>query len=550
MIASYLSVLRRRAPLITILTVLLVPLVYVALTAGGTMFRSVAVVQTSSGLAAGVVGLDVPYETAESRLALEIEIFESDVVAERARTQLAAQGVEISRQDLRDAVTVSPRGVSPLLDVTGVAEEGGVAQALTDVYVTAYIEYRRESQSSTVQRVVDDLEAQRAQAEADLLALGDPATASASVQQRIASAQSWYDTVTDRLEGARLRSSVDTSGVTVLAPATPPEPVEGLGTTIAAALSVVGGLLAAGGVALVLDVLRDPVRTRSEAKGLVAVRALGGLPQSRPGRRRTWEGALTDAAHPAAVGARGVRLRLERLVGGEPLRTVMIVATQGDGDDAVNAAAALAASWHRAGRSVVMVADARPGRGPSRLLRSSEDVVVVGSELTARLSAAGVWIVPATGTTGGRQGFLDQADPALALADLHAHFEVVVLVDYLSSGMDTAAVSHLVDATVLVCAVGRTPAKRLQELAHTLSDFGARVDGLLLTEPHWDRGSGGASGRRRTVGSRGAARGTASADPELTGWPAEPLQPVTAGNGTVAGMADAGPPRRVARPGQ
>jgi capsular polysaccharide biosynthesis protein len=501
MIGSYLSVLRRRAVVIVLLAALLAPLMHMVLTSGEQTYQSGAVVQTGSNVAASAVGLSMPYEAPEIRLATEIDFFESDVVAERAWQVLSAQGWTESRQELDDRVTATPRGVSPQIDIVGIDSTAERAQQLTEAFANAYVAHRQETQRAVVQGVVEELQAQAVQAEADLVALGDPDLAPASARPAIDAARSWHDQVTNRIEEARLRLSLNPSGVVLLSPASPGEAVETIGTTTAALVALLGAFLAACGAALLLDVLRDPVRTREEAQNLLAVPALGELPQSGTGRRAT-RGALTDPAHPTMVGARGVRLRVERVLDGSAPRTALVVAAPSDASDAVTVAVALAASWHRAGLRAAVVADVDQHQGRlAQLLQPSDKTQTVDLGLTARATASGVWLVPATRDANGHPGFLDQPSPAATLSGLHRAFDVVILVDSRSSALDAVAVSHLSDIMLVVCALGRTPAKRVKELIHTLDDYGAKVDGLVFTRPWWHRR------RRRGGAPRHAAPG-------------------------------------------
>ncbi|PPK97237.1 subunit length determinant protein [Kineococcus xinjiangensis] len=485
MIGSYTSVLRRRARVIALLTVLLALAAFLLLTAGGRNYHSTAVIQTGSNLAARVVGLDTPYEPTESRLATEVEFFSSDMVAERAQRALAAQGWTETAQELSERVSVSPRGVSPLLDVVGTASTPERAEQLTNAFVEAYVTQRRESQRESLQAVVSDLLAEQEDAEAELNALDEPFGQAPAVQRDRAAAQSWYDTVTDRIEQARLRLSVDTSGVSVLAAAAPAEVEEGLTTRTAVPVALVAGLLGACGLVLLLDLLRDPVRTRDEAQKLLSAPMLGEVPTGRRDQPGT-VAAVTDPSSPVATGARGVRLRLERLLQGATPRTLVMVATPTDVSEATLVAAALASTWSRTGSRVAVVFDAgTSARTTVEALETLEDEVVpVGANLRAHATRTpGVWVVPATRGADGEAGFLEQTSPAAALAQLHEAFDVVLLVDSRSAALDAAAIGHLADATVAVCALGRTPAGRLQRLGQTLGDYGAQIDGVVLTSP-------------------------------------------------------------------
>src|SRR5690554_5848347 len=112
---SYTSVLRRRFGYVLVIAVALTPLLYLLLTPPE-RYVSTAAVQTGNTLAAGVIGVTIPYEDPENRLATEVELFSSTPVAERAATTLRAQGWSEDAADLADMVTMTQRGLSALLD--------------------------------------------------------------------------------------------------------------------------------------------------------------------------------------------------------------------------------------------------------------------------------------------------------------------------------------------------------------------------------------------------------------------------------------------------
>ncbi|WP_432491933.1 hypothetical protein [Kineococcus gypseus] len=532
MIGSYLSVLRRRALLVALVTALVAPLAFLALTAGGRSYQSVAVVQVGSRLAAGVVGLDTPYEDAETLLATEVQFFEGDRVAEAARTALAAEGWSGSAEELSAQVTATGRGLSNLMDVTGTASTPERARQLTDAFVTAYVQTRQDSQRDAVQAVVDDLEAQRDQAEAQLAAL-DSAPAGAAAERDRASAQSWYDSLTDQIERARLRLSVDTSGVALVSPASAAARTESTGAPLAALLSLAGALLVGCGAALVLDMLRDPVRTRAEAQELLAAPVLGVL--GAPGA------GAGVAGGAAAAAARGVRLRLEHLNGGTAPRTVAVTALPSDAADAVRVATSLAAAWGRTGLRVALIADpsaeaVRTAAGP---LPPDGDGGEVGAGLgAAQTSLPGVWLVPST-TSEARTGFSDHPSPDAVLSALRRSCDVVVLVDTRPEAPDTAAVASLVDAVLVVCALDVTPSKQVTALTRSLEQYGVRVDGVVLTRrgPH---GQHRRPGRAAAAGAPGAGAVPAAArEDQRDGSVVREALPQAAGSHT-AGRARAG----------
>ena len=494
---SYTSVLRRRFGYVLVIAVALTPLLYLLLTPPE-RYVSTAAVQTGNTLAAGVIGVTIPYEDPENRLATEVELFSSTPVAERAATTLRAQGWSEDAADLADMVTMTQRGLSALLDIQGTADTPERARALTAAFLDAYLAERRAVQRSDLEDVVAGLEAQRAEAEASLAALGDVSLAPPEVQRQAATLQSWADVLENRIQQARLRMTVDASGVNPVASASAAEPVEGLATPLRIAVALAAALLVAVGVALLLDAWGNPVRTRREAAELLGLPIVGELPRVGTSGYRP-DRALADPRHPVAAAARGLRLRIGGLRDRRPA-TVLVTAPPATADDGVHAATALAAAYGRGGQQVALVLDpSHHGQTWARTLRAEGRPVPVGTlGLDATPTAhTGVWLVPAAGH-GGVPGLLDLPSPQVALDELHEVFDVVVLVDVAPGVPDAVAVGDLADVTLVVVALERIPAARVEDLRRTLEDFGVGVHGVVLARA-WQRRA--LSARRRQAGT-------------------------------------------------
>ncbi|MCI2238414.1 hypothetical protein MO973_17745 [Paenibacillus sp. TRM 82003] len=488
MITSYTSVLRRRAGLLLLVTAVVAPLLLAVLTLGSRSYTSTAVVQTGSGLAAGVTGLDTPYEAPETRLATEIEFFGSAEVGRRAQAALAAAGWEATVEELREHVAVTPRGSSSLLDVTGTADSPQRAQQVTSAFTDAYLTHRREVERDALTPIVGDLQSQIEAAEQELAAATAEGPGTPAGARAIAAAQSWYDSLTARLENARLRLAVDTSGVALLSSAGPGEATGGLATPFAVPVALLGGLLAGAAAALLVDVVRDPVRTREEARSLLAAPVLGEL---TGGPRGPVTASSLRDGQGFTTGARGLRLHLERLLGTATPGTVVVVADPSDAGDALLTGAALAGEWRRAGLKVALVAD--PAADPAAGAAGPVRLGAGGDGSGGTRPTGGAWLLPASGAAGGPPGLLDHVAPSAALRALHDEHDVVVLVDATPDGAGAIAVGAGADATVVVCSPGRTPAGGVRRLGRRLRELGTTVDGVVLTR------------RRRTGRRRPAA---------------------------------------------
>ena len=514
MIGSYLSILRRRWWVVAALTVALAPLLYLTLVPASVTYTSQAVVQTGSRLAEGVLGQSRPYEELESRLATELQVFHSRAVAEQAAAELEAQGLDAaSPEQLREQVEVSPRGSSSLLEITGSASTPERAQAVTNAFVSSYIDYRRQIEDERLDALAEDLQAQLEVAGEELAALdeeiaaGDDSSATARAQ---AAAAASYQSIVDLLDDVRLSRGVDTSGVVLLSPATlPEEPSQLLNSVLVGAVSVLAALLVACGVAFLLDLFRNPVRTRAEAHAVFHGPTLGELPRVVETDRLAWLAALADPGDPTSLAARGLRLRLSGVAGGESPRTMLLTGTDKDIDEVLLVTAALAAAWGRADMRAAVVLDfdapesrALIGDAPPE----AGDALVVDGIKTVPTPLPGVSAVPAASVVGWSPGFFDASSPVRALQALSEAFDLVLLVGAGTETSEALAVSHLMDVTLLVCALGRTSSRRLQRLTGGYEEQGTTVDGMVLvtSRSRWSR-----SRRQRRGPGAPAAHGPA-----------------------------------------
>lgn len=469
MLAYYLSILRRRAWLVALETAVLVPALFFALTAGPALYTSQAVIQVGSGsVTDGVITDGRSFEEPERRIATELEILTGRAVADQATARLRAQGWTNDIDDIRAAVTASPRGGASALEVVGTDTDPLRAQQLTTAFVDAYMDYRREQFRAEAERVQADLRARLAAAGA------------------ARDSQSRYDTLAEWLEGVTLRLKVDTSGLRLISPPSlSEEPERAVSVPVAAVASLFGALVLGCGLALALDLLRDSVRSREEADALLPAPTLVEVPRVR-GDRDAWLASLSDPTDPTSAAARGLRLRLAGTLTADG-GSVLVVGLPSDARDTLTVASALAAACSRSASLALLVADPLPDttfESPTVPPHNGSVVTTEGAPDARPTALPGVWQVPATTTADGTPGVLDTHEPAQALESYRQAFDVVVVAMPRSADEGEAvAVGQLVDATVVVGALGRTPMKRLRRLVTALLAGGVGVNGLALTAP-------------------------------------------------------------------
>jgi capsular polysaccharide biosynthesis protein len=478
LLATYLSIFRRRVRFIALVTALLAALAFLALTLGADTYRSEAyLVVGADDVVDGVLGQGAAFEEPERRLATEVEIIEGRAVANRAAALLAAQGREEDVEELAERVEAGPRGFANAVEIIGEDTDPERARQLTEAFVQAYIEYQRDTRRAELEALLATLEQRLEAAEVEIAELDAAAAAEpdATAAAREA-AVSQYQTVAGWLEGVRLRLAVDPSGLELVSePTTPEEPEDALPLAVAALASLLGAFLLASGVAFAIELLRDRVRTPEEAAEVGAYPGLVTMP------RRMVEAAhppdLTGAVtSPTTAAARGLRLQLDGVIGAQP-RRVLLVGTPEDAADTCNVGLALAAAYGRTGLRTLLVADGLDGGGP---VASSGDSAAREAPRPTDTALPAVWSVPAT-SGAGDDGLLDAYQPAAALDALSASFDAVVFVaPATAQPVEAITLGRLVSTVLVVCAIGRTRARELRRLTESLRAGGTPVLGQVL----------------------------------------------------------------------
>lgn len=514
-LGSYLSIFRRRLWLILGVTAVVAPLAYLAMTAGSESYRSRAVIAVDTGnVADALLRQQRPYEDPERRIATEVQVIEGRVVAEWAAALLREHGWEESTEALGDRVEAAPVEFSNAVEVIGSDADPQRARLLTEAFVTSYLRYRQQSERADLERLEQDLQQRLTVAEGALAAMDaqtDPDTPGTESSVRDA-ALARYDTVADWLEQVRLRLSVDTSRAELISPpSSPGAPVDVISPALAAVVAGLGALLLAFGIAFLVEVVRDAVRTPAEAESLIPAPVLVEMP--RTGRDPSdLLPALKDPNDRLSAAARGLRVRLEAMggkaMGGDvSLRRILVAGSPGDAEDALIVGAALAAAFGRTDMRTLLVADPvdSPVPGLDGRTEAGHDMAVAGGPSARPTEIAGLWWAPATSRPDGSAGLLDAFSPRPALDALAASFDTVVIVEpHTSELAETVAMGSMTDAVVVLCALGRTSAKRLESLVVALQHAGAHVAGMVLISAGRERRP------RRSAGAEEHARAPVS----------------------------------------
>ena len=334
----------------------------------------------------------------------------------------------LSRADVASSVSIEPVGESNVLRVTATAAEPDSARRLANEYARAALAIQDERAQRLLRSAIDQAVEQRR-------SVGEDDAASADLAQRI-----------NRLEAAYGRGGDPT--LRLLEPATAPGSQVGLGPGLIVAVVFFGGLGFGVLLALVVDSLSPRLTDADELariSGLPILARVPGLP------RRQFRGALSlERLSPAerdAFDALCVQVE-ERLGGGG---TVLVVSASAK-DGRTAAAAGLVLALAAAGHAVTAV-DAHATR-PRLAARLGGEVNVLAAE---------------NGETA------DRIAEASELADF-----VVVDTPPFSENSDALALTHVVDATILVARAGHTGLTALTELCALLDRAGGVVTGAVM----------------------------------------------------------------------
>lgn len=286
-------------------------------------------------------------------------------------------------------------------------------------------------------------------------------------------------------EGTEVRFAV-----TARVPRSPVEPRTRLNTLLA---SVVGAMLALG-VAFLLAFMDDTLRLPRDVSQVLELPTLGLIPR---GATINEEQPITlkQPTAPVAEATRMLRTGLRTL---EHNPHSLLVASADRGEGKTSVAANLAVVMAQTGRSVVLIdADLRHPMqhelfdvdnttGLTRLLGGGRGTMepFTATMLNTSLQATGVaslQVLPAGPETDRPAELLESPAMGELLAQLRDAADVVIL-DSPAAGRvtDAAVLASQVDSTLLVVAIGATPAGDVHAVRGMLEAVGGQVSGVVL----------------------------------------------------------------------
>jgi succinoglycan biosynthesis transport protein ExoP len=497
-IRHYLGVLRRRAWVVLLVLVLSTTAAVALSVRQQRLYTASADVWlTRFNLGALLTGTDDPNSVVPSERLIQTQarLARLPVVAER--TLAAIRGDTLTPTEFLETSSVVPDPQADLLRFEVTSGSARLASKLATAYARQFTLYRRQLDTTALQRARDELDARMAEMRAEG-----------------ARRSAVYRSLMERQQELATLLAVQTGNAILVRPAgearqVQPRPLR------AAFIGLGLGLVAGIALAFLAEALDTRVRSIAEITAILGMPLLARIPE--PPRRFRRKKRLVMLAEPSSAAAepyRALRTSVDLAVSGAAVggvararpKTIMVTSAV-EGEGKTTTVANLAIALARTGRHVVLVDldFRRPGVGPSFHLEPGPGVIDAALG-TVPLSDA---LVPVSGGSGdgwklnggssAGEGVLEvlpagEVSPLAgdlvateAFQRLVTHLRGsadVILVDsppLLGAG-DALAVSALVDSIVVVTRYSRLRRPSLLELRRVLDRSPARSVGFVLTE--------------------------------------------------------------------
>jgi succinoglycan biosynthesis transport protein ExoP len=348
----YLDILKRRAWVILIVTVVAVAVVVAASFLIPPTYTASTTVRVLLDVGLSDFVLREDYST--RLLNTYAEILTSRPVLEETLDRLSPRTDALSADELRERVLVEIVPNTELISISVQDRDPALARDMANTLSALLIEYAQDiylgTSKSTREIVQEQLAAMENELESDrrrleqLLVDGGNETEVGALNRQIEFKEDAYDRLLDRYELARLNESLRANSIAVIGSAMLPRtPSQAIGLT-ELALALVVGLFGGIGLALVMENLDTRVHSPQQLEHLANIPILGAVPRGR----LPLDNPANSSGHsqPIKEAYRLLAINLQALDGGvASLQTLLITsATPNEGKStvAVNLAQVLA----------------------------------------------------------------------------------------------------------------------------------------------------------------------------------------------------------------
>jgi succinoglycan biosynthesis transport protein ExoP len=353
----YFQVLRRRLPIVILVTILLVGVTIAYDLVTTRVYATSADVLLGSVINSGNPSGSTNTQSPTVDVPTQIEVVQSSSVKGAVDKKLGAQSKDVSD------VSVAQVGTTQVMRVTVQSASPAVAQHAVNLYAHTYVNNRSEQQinaalaaEKVVQQKLDQLKPQLNQLDQQIALAGNSPQANVLVSQR-QPLQSQFDLYQQQLNQLQVQASLDQGGAQVLTdagtPTTPvkPKPVRD------GALALAIGLLLGIGVAFLAEYLDDKIYVPGDVQrygaGLTVLAEIPAVPTWQ--NRRSVHVTSVEAPHSLPSEAYR-RLRTSLLIIGlrQPVQTLLFTSSV-TGEGKTTTVANLGVTMARAGRKVTLV---------------------------------------------------------------------------------------------------------------------------------------------------------------------------------------------------
>jgi Mrp family chromosome partitioning ATPase/capsular polysaccharide biosynthesis protein len=577
---EYWLIVRRRWLLVAVITVI------GAIAGAGYAFTSAPAYAATSQVVVTGVTQGPLNQTSQVNLQVNMSteqaVAQSPPVVAQAARIINAQPADLqaaAAKRLSVTVPASTLTTSNVLQITWKAASPRAAQAGANAFATAYLAYRHRelagqiaSLESVLKNQVTTLEKQIARLTTDLSQTSSGSSAHDSLAIRLNELTSQAGTADNQLASL---PTYDDSGGSVIGAALPTTP-SGLGHTVILVLGAMLGLLIGLVCAFVRDAFDDRVRDPAQLERRLEAPTLAVLPPAEdvPGGGpdgAQWHLAPAIATAGSADGraaeaVRALRATLVAVAARRSLRTILVIAADGNVSSS-RIAAELGVALAESGRRVLLVAADMRGSVLPQIFdlpntTGLSDLLVGGGDpevLTRQPREAGGVTLPSV--IANRMGVLTsgpQMAHALSILDSGAMAELLqsqreayefVLLDSppATVAADAFAIAGRVDGVVVIARAAQTRGRSVEDLRRRLDQVGAVLIGGVFI----GKGNGGRH-RHRPAGPQPAASlSVASPERHAPGqasppvrWPAAATRPMPAVPDDAAPRAAGGSVKR------
>lgn len=408
-------------------------------------------------------------------------------------------GLTTNPDQLEKQLTVTPVRETNLLVLSVRDSDPQRAAAIANEIVAVFVQQNLENQASRYAGQLASLEAaiQQSQADIDNTKARLEALSSATseedkaernrLEELLVQQNGNYNALRQSYEDVRLSEAKTTDKVTVVESALPGKmltsPIRNM------LMGALIGLMASVGIVILIEYLRETVKSDVEIKQITGAPTLGTIGTIKV----NGHGVLVTAAEPRsqiAEAYRVLRANLEFTEGDEPART-LIVTSSGPGEGKSTTAANLAVVLAQSGKRTILVdADLRRpslhqmfnqpnDRGFTSVLLRMDGAKL--ADCIAATDIEGLFLLPSGPLPPNPADLLGSRQMANLVEDFKEQADIVIFdCPPLLAVADTSLLARYCDAAVLVVLADTTHGRALQRATEQIVQSGIRLVGVVL----------------------------------------------------------------------